>query len=354
MSSVQSDRPDRALSLSWSLSSDSRPEAYDLYRAAIADLYAVSDAANDHRLPFHNATTVHLFGDSTLNHARSSAQTLTRTAQEIRRSDLDHVYVILNRVDTVADCDGRSVRAEAGSVQFRDLSRPSSARTTIDTVNAMVPRAMVPAWLRDNRLHGLTLPAASPGGRLVASHLSTLADIAPQITEEEGIAALEATFVIAERFLGKAAAVAPAHSDAIHRTIRRRAMALIDASRLEGRLDVDRLARGVGVSRTGLYRAFDTMGGVRAYVLERRLTRAHAALRARIGTQPSIAAIAERHGFASRAEFNAAFRARFGVAPSDVPPALVVAEATDAPGQTVVIGALHDVALDWVRGVRTV
>jgi AraC-like DNA-binding protein len=348
-----SGKQDKALSVAWSISSENQPDAYESYRATIADLYEVSGIADGGRTGFHSQTTAWRFGASAFARGRSTPQTLSRTATEIRRSGIDQISIIVNLTDTVGDCDGRETVAPAGSVQFRDLSRPSATRVqSIDTINLVTPRTSVPSWLLGRKVHGLVLPPDSPGGRLVASHLKTLADVAGELTEEEGGAAIEATFVIAERFLGRTGPVAPVHLESIHRTIRLRAMQVFDARAADPSLNVNEVALSIGVSRSALYRAFGDMGGVQTYVLHRRLDRAYADLRVSGGGRlASIEDIAGRYGFGSRARFDRAFRDRFGFPPTEVAPVGFVGRGAPlaANEEGWLDGAAHDVVVDWLR-----
>ena len=336
--------------VSWAVSSDTQKDAFDTYRASFGDLYEVHDVADGGRSGFRSSTTAHLFGPAVLARGRSVAQTLSREAGQVRKSGLDHISLIVNMSETLGDCDGRPVKAEAGSVQFRDLSRPSTTHAaSIDVLNVLIPRASVPGWLLARGVHGLVLPGASAGGRLVASHLMKIAEVADDLSDADGVAAIEAAFVIAERFLGNGRSVAPAHTDAIHRTIRERAMTLLDDESGPVRWNGAALARAVGVSRTSLYRAFESTGGVRAYILGRRLSRAYAALRSRRGASPSIEEIGQQHGFADRRAFVQAFRQRFDLSPDDVEPSDARALVDSAEGGLPMDRAMHDVVMDWLR-----
>lgn len=331
------------------MSSDVQPDAFDIYRDGFADMCDVRDVADNGRTGFRSQTEAHLFGPAILARGRSSGQTLAREAAHVR-AGADHINLLLNLTDTVGDCDGRSVRSSAGSVMFRDLSRPSVSRTErVDLLTIMVPRTAVPGWLLSKGLHGLVLPGSSAGGRLIASHLMTLSSVADDLTEAQALASIEAAFLIAQRFMGDDRPIAPRHLDAIHRGVRERAMAMLDARPIEMRWNADIVARAIGVSRTSLYRAFEQTGGVRAYVVHRRLSRAYAALRGRKGMKPTVEAIGRQNGFADRRSFVAAFRARFGVSPHDVAPADLRLDAANDAGERVADRALHDVITDWMR-----
>lgn len=341
---------DRPPSVSWAVSSEHQPDAFEIYRDSFTELGEVRDVAGDGRTGFISRTQAHLFGPSIIARAHSSTQTLAREAQHIRRSGIDHISVIVNMIDTVGDCDGQTIRAEAGSVQFRDLSRPSVASMpAIDMVTLMVPRTIVPGWLLSRGLHGLVLPGSSAGGRLVASHLLTLSDVAGELSEAEGAAGIEAAFVIAERFLGHQRSVTPGHADAIHRTIRERAMALLDSQPANARWSAATVAVAIGVSRTSLYRAFESTGGVRTYVLRRRLARAYASLRGRRGLSPSVERIGQQNGFPDRRTFVQAFRSQFGLSPDDVAPSDARRDVTETGQAAPAARAMHDVVTDWIR-----
>jgi len=133
--------------------------------------------------------------------------------------------------------------------------------------------------------------AGSAGERLVTSHLQTLFDVAPDLSEDEGAAAVEATFVIAERFMGRPGVVTPLQTEAIYRTLRQRAMRFIDAQLSRGPIETARIAQALGVSRSSLYRAFEATGGVQACILSRRLDRVYVVLRMHRGPLPPLAEI---------------------------------------------------------------
>ena len=70
-----------------------------------------------------------------------------------------------------------------------------------------------------------------------------------------------------------------------------------------------------GISRAGLYRLFESYGGVRAYISERRLIRATLDLARDAGERGHVSRAAERWGFSSDANFVRAMTSRFGATP---------------------------------------
>ena len=84
-------------------------------------------------------------------------------------------------------------------------------------------------------------------------------------------------------------------------------------------LDLEKLASGHHMSPRAVQRLFEGEGTTfSAFVLERRLGRAHRILSDRRFADRSISTIAFESGFSEVSYFNRCFRKRFGVSPSDV------------------------------------
>ncbi|MEL7548186.1 MAG: helix-turn-helix domain-containing protein, partial [Pseudomonadota bacterium] len=115
-------------------------------------------------------------------------------------------------------------------------------------------------------------------------------------------------------------ALDPGHDAEDVRALARAAMTRAIQAFIEQNLDdwdlsVTTILRNFGVSRASLYRLFDMDGGVRQYISDRRLMRAVLDLTQRSLKRGDIAAVAERWGFSSAANFNRAVRNEYGVTP---------------------------------------
>lgn len=103
-----------------------------------------------------------------------------------------------------------------------------------------------------------------------------------------------------------------------NRTVDRRAMDHIDRCLDDPELDVNRIARAIGVSVSHLHAAMKKRGTtVGRTILARRLERCAANLRAPEGKDARISDIAFRWGFQDAAHFSRSFKAHFSSSPSD-------------------------------------
>jgi|SRR5215217_734756 len=344
MSDVPASGPQK---FEWVLSVEDQPDAFERYRASISNLYQVTGVSNHDIANFRNrAVGVHL-GTSVMVRCWSLGQTFVRTAEEVRRSGYDHFNLLIDiSGDITADYDGRAVNSGPGNVRFMDTSRElRTSLSAFEMINFVVPREKMPARLRNMDLHGLTLDASLGATRLLHRHVLGLFDDAEFLTPAQAAAGLDATLALVEGALGSVPEMTTDQVVTIHRTVRGAAKEYIDANLHNGPMDPATIAAAVNVSRSVLYRAFDSYGGVAAYVMTRRLDRCFEALVRRRGRSPAISEIAYANGFTSDAHFSRAFRARFGMSPREVEDlpggpdgSSLSFEDTNAP-----------VALDWMR-----
>lgn len=219
------------------------------------------------------------------------------------------------------------------SVSLRDLSRPlGEVVQDVDVIIAAIPRAKRPSWLSATDLEGPARAADRPGVRLLAGHLSSLAEVAEGLAVLDGVAALEAAVLLAS------VVYQPDQATILDQEVgedsRRKADAirLIDMRLTDPGLTIEGLAAELGVSRATLFRDFGAENGVKAYIRTRRLALARQALNERSGRRPSIAQIAHAHGFSSESHFSRAYSLTYGHAPGSPPPkALRPALATEIP-----------------------
>ncbi len=338
--------------IAWSVSTADAPDAFERYLVGMADLYEVSGVSDHDRLHFYNESGAALAPWGSLGSGRSVRQTLARGPATLRRSDIDGMNILINQAATVGDCDGRSVRAAPGSLQFRNLGRPTMSRLDrIDVLTLLIPAAQTPSVLLERDVHGLAIPPDQPIVRLVESLMRETWRQAPTLDDEQLDAGVQALMLVLTRLVGHKATVGEIEIAALRHAVRRSAAQYVEAELLAGRMAIPAgaIAAHMGVSRATLYRAFDDEGGVARYIQDRRLRLARSALRRRHGAEPgsasiaTIAEIAETYGFPSASHFSRLFKARFGYSPSEVEAPTVV------PGVAMSEGPIrHDLLVSWL------
>lgn len=329
----------------WKITSDDNSLAEEFYRNAIRDWYGVSHL--DPNRTFFTDNLIYQFGDYVIGRGRSVGQMLVRGQDEIRRSGLDTVAVILDLAGMKGDADGHDVNAPPGSFHLRDLARPSAFK--VDAVDAIVlamPRDRAPAWLVDRRIHGLSIDGTPQISRLLTGHLMALLRAAPALSVAEGVTSIEAALVMVERAFNSTGKLTESQSEAVYRRLRASAVILIDKRLHEPDLKIDQLIRVLGASRATLFRAFASSGGINLYIKQRRLEHARDALLVREGRHPSVAEIGRAHGFISESHFSRSFQDQFGHRPgarqTPAPP-----PPPRDPGEI-----RYDLLLDWIGGGR--
>ena len=337
-------------SMSWEVSTQTVPDAFERYVYGMADLSEVSGVSEDDRVHFYNNSRTTLTEAGAVGYGQSVRQTLSRSPATLRRSDVDGLNLLINRAAVVGDADGRSIRAAPGAVQLRDLSRPAMSRLDlIDVTTLIAPRAAVPACLFARDAHGMVIPPDAPGARLLTVHLTSLDQLAADLTGAEVEGALQAALLITARVTGFDARLSPSDVVALQRSVRRVAKAFIEERLTAGHAVIasDAVARAAGVSRASLYRAFDAEGGVNRYIQDRRLHHARRALRQRSGPTPTIADIGYAYGFASASHFSRQFRARFGYSPSEVEPLSPPRDVSLSDGPI-----RHEILVGWLKELQ--
>ena len=265
-------------------------------------------------------TAAHL-GPLILGRTASVGQRFVRDAATVARSGIDHVIVQAyvdgsNRVTA----EGNSFVAGAGNVWFFDLSRTLATETTprFHNVSLTVPRSLLEPIIGDiDALHGLKLDGWRPSTGLLAQHLTTLAGTMSAMTAREAASLVDATVHLVAGCAGARLDAREAVGEAVSGAILARVRRSIDAHLGDPDLGPDLLCRLHGLSRARLYRLFEPIGGVADYIRRRRLRRAFLDLVSPAERDTRVGAIGYRWGFANEATFSRAFKARFGLSPSE-------------------------------------
>lgn len=335
----------------WAVGSIEDPDAFDAYRHGMSGLFQIENVGLAARRRFYNRSGMALTDCGVVGWGDSPAQTMTRTRRHIGRTDIDGLTIVVNLTSVAADCDGRDVSAQAGDVQFRDLSRPATARyDRVRLATLMIPRRAVPKALLDADLHGRVLARDSEAGRILGGHVRLLSRLAPLLSPGQLDSGVRAALILATRGVEDLQVLAPEEETALRVSLRWRAARMIEQRLMDPALEPGLIARACGGSRATLYRAFEAEGGVRRYIQSRRIERAYRHLLSDAAPR-RIGDVALAHGFVSQPHFTRLFRARFGCAPSSVgPDGVSVIEAS--PQAPLADAMRHGEAVAWLRRLK--
>ncbi len=294
------------------LDAPARLEAWRQAVSTVFDLEGVDPAAFDCGMRSWN------LGPVVLGEFWSTGNRFVRSKAKIAGSGLDHYVVqLLTRGRSTVKSGAPEGDWPVGSVRILDMTRPLETEAAgFANLSLVVPRtALEPLVSAPADLHGLVLALGSSPGIILSGFMRTLADRADHLdlTEAEAMGQ------------GAAALVASCFGpSALGRDTGRASGAVVNRALIQGfiearlgdpNLGAAAICAHFGLSRATLYRLFEPLGGVNAYMRTRRLNRAYQELRRAANGQTRVSAIARDLGFQSIASFSRDFRARFGVAP---------------------------------------
>jgi AraC-like DNA-binding protein len=306
---------------------------FELWRDGMRPLFAMDALDASSRSSFAVEATSHQFSDVAIVSGRSSAARFERAPLTIARGGLDQICLVVHTEGGSAlDVEGRSTEVHAGDVCFLDLSRPATLRASnYASLTLILPRAALQSHVADlDALHGRILRRSRPLNAMLVSHLQTLFAQAPALGAADGAAAAKGTAALVAAFAGASDdgrdVIARSSSAAMLPTLRQH----IETHLGDLDLGPESLCRGFGVSRATLFRAFEPMGGVRRYILQRRLERARRLITDSAGAHPRVGAIALQCGFGNASVFSRAFQRAFGVSPTELRAAVGSGEFSEA------------------------
>lgn len=240
-----------------------------------------------------------------------------RAAGAVRRDPIDHwVLACARHGVTQTQADGIECHAAPGMPHLFSMAQPfDSQRSAIDWVVLFLPRnfAAQASGVLD-RLANRTLE--TPTGRLLGDFMLAL---------DHRLAECAAADFAA---LGRVVRQMVTACISLHPDRMAEAKTVLDEARLERLRRIvtqhlatpgfgaEQLGRLGGLSRSSLYRLFESEGGVARYILRQRLLAAQAALRDPSCRMP-IHAVAEAVGFCDAASFSRSFRVAFGMTPRE-------------------------------------
>jgi AraC-like DNA-binding protein len=275
----------------------------DFWRYRVGVMFETEFAPD---VPFHVRVDSTQLGRLIISEMQTSRFHYARRIRKMRTDMLDHLMV---RVDDFGDrSELRIIDMGQEIAEFRQIS----ARNT----SIIVPRDVMSEIVKDPaRLNGVIVPDA--GIELLKHFMSALPRYAPGLRNDqaEGVAGTLMN-LMAATLSGKSDGVERGRQ-ALAQAALQRAQDYIRRHIGDPALSPDRIAAEAALSRASLYRLFEPLGGVAAYIRERRLDYAYRLLRDP-DEKRFVAVISDALGFSSEAHFSRVFKQRFGLSPREV------------------------------------
>ena len=212
----------------------------------------------------------------------------------------------------------RPVRVGPGDISLLDLGHSLETRAQRSSaLSLVIPRDALLSFMPPGNAHvGSVIPAGSAVGKILGHHLLAVWKSLHRASADEDERITRSVIgAVAGAFSGygrdeSVERLADDHVlDAICDYIERNLSA--------DELTPEHLCRTFGCSRARLYRLFQPLGGVAAYIRRARLKRCLHDLTEPLGPRGSVIDVATRWGFTSHSHFSRLFRAHFGITPTE-------------------------------------
>jgi AraC-like DNA-binding protein len=244
-----------------------------------------------------------------------------RTDRLIRRSDPELCKLdVVAHGSLVVEQDGRQASLGPGDLSFVDLSRPARwANSAARVVAVLFPRALLPLRLDESaRLTGIRIAGDRGTGALVARLARQLPGQLDACEAADGArlgtAVVDLLTVALAARIGGGRQPPPGTPQALVTHIH----TFIEQRLADPGLTPEEIAAAHHISVRYLYRLFEPQGhSVAGWIRRRRLERCRRDLLDPALQGRPVSAIAARWGLADAAHFSRAFRAAYGVPPSE-------------------------------------
>ncbi len=292
----------------------------DAWRDSISALFDITPSRHSQHEQFNASVDSYLI-DNQLILARcdTAAQRFERSPLKTTRDGLDH-YLIQTHLtgSQVMKRGGKEVECKPGELMVIDLAENHDAVTSDFTqLTLVVPRQLLaPLLMEPDSQEGRVLTGNSALTTLAVNHLKSLFTVLGSLSGNDAPQVIEPTLMLIASALNGSSTKVENGATGVALSLLAQTRMEIERS-LHRNLTVEALCTNLNMSRSTLYRLFEPLGGVRAYVQERRLRRSTEVLLSERGGSMRICDIAYAWGFASEAHYSRAFRLRYGMTPRD-------------------------------------
>ncbi len=292
-------------------------DSFAAYSGMMRPVFNIDIPACARETPFEAAVDTFVLDSVIVSRNRSTPLHFDRTHATILRGGLDEIMVA-HYADSGLSyfIDGAERPVAPGQIAIIDLSRTMRIEAgDCPVVSMTIARRLFESrYSLPHEAHGAVLRDGLITA-LLATHMRRLADPATAIPQADAKPLAEVTMdlVIAALRQWAGQRADPSSGTVSLSTLK----AAIEQQIGDPELTPARLMQQFGLSRATLYRLFEPLGGVTAYITERRLRRGIRLVTDTTISAPRISEVARSVGFTSATAFGRAFRDMFGMTPRE-------------------------------------
>ncbi len=299
---------------------ESDPGSLEAYSKMLLPLFEFDVPDLGGKTPFSCEAEIYCLPDVTVSRTRATASRFTRTVRTIARSATDDILVVCyTNGHFVYRIGDETRRVEQGELAFFDLSQEIVIEApSVENISlAIQRRKLEPAIPLLDSAHGLVV---RPGAlsRVLIGMMEHTMEMGPAIQSTQARPIAAAMILLVKSCL-ETMSHSKSTSDIQGSTVSLASVkAAIERRLTDPTLGVQSLLEEFGMTRSTLYRAFEPLGGVTAYITERRLRHAFRRMTDPAEKIPRVSNMAFELGFAHASTFTRSFKALFGLTPKDI------------------------------------
>jgi AraC-like DNA-binding protein len=298
-----------------------RAAAYALWRQARMALFEPYEDTPEFIDNFDVQLSIYNAGSMLFGRGLIMPQRFKRTPRQIAADGIESYFVIMCQSGGFkGTSEGVPITIAAGDAAIfsYNCARDFVAERSECLAVALPRTSLAPALADPDGVNGVVVRSGSSLSSLLFNHVEGLLEHAHEISVSDAAALTRCTAAMIAVCFGPAAERKPELTAQIQAASLVAIKRYIDQHLADPRLSAERLQNVFNLSRTSIYRMFEPLGGIAKFIQRRRLRRTLIDLSAQECSHLSIDAIAQNLGFRGRANFARAFKAQFGVTPSDV------------------------------------
>lgn len=296
------------------------PRSPAAYKALLGRMFDFEIPEDARGAPFFAETEVYYLPDVAVSRVTATASQLTRNAKTIAKSASDEIIMVCSTGEHSTFQIGKERRrVEAGELAFFDLSQEVSIDApSVANVSLAISRrrleALVPFL---DGAHGLVVPPTALAQVLIGTMKQVIAAGATtQPSEARAIA--DALILMVGGCLESVSQPKFASKGTTGSVSMANLKAAVERQLTDPDFGPQSLLDEFRMTRSTLYRAFEPLGGVAAYINERRLRFAFRQMTNATREDLRLSQLAFELGFTHASAFTRSFKARFGLTPKEV------------------------------------